>query len=218
MLKTSPFDCLNYDVSLELWCKFIIQSISHPSTIYNSTTMICVIWSVHLGCLVHIPLYHNRSVLVLCDRIGRSFLKWCGKLRNGTLPRRRDGDLWNTLLTPMAIRINARRSANLGTRCARRNSRRSCRQGVMHSLGRHERILLQNKKAQISTSGSNRDKSLWGHYCGKSAAMRTHASNQATRRPTTASLASVCVDSNLTRMTEARVKEVQSAIFLRDKE
>jgi len=62
--------------------------------------------------------------------------------------------------------------------------------------------------------GSNRR----GHYCGKSAAMRTHTSNQATQPSTTASLASVCVDSNSTRMTEARVEGARSAIFLRDKE
>ena len=73
----------------ELWCEFIVQSISYPSPIYNPPTQICVIWSVHLGCLVHIPLYHNCSELVFCDRIGRSFLKWCGNLPSGTLPRRR---------------------------------------------------------------------------------------------------------------------------------
>jgi len=175
---------------------------------------------VHLGCLVHILVYHNCSLLLLCDRIGRSFLKWCKKLPSGTLTRRMASlsDCWKSLMTPMAIRINARRSANLGTRCARRNSRRSCSQAnAFAGLGRHEKILSQNKKAQILTSGSNRDKSLWGHYCRKSAAMRTHASNQATRPPTTASLASVCVDSNSTRMTEARVEGAWSAIFLRDK-
>jgi len=82
MLKTSPFDWLIYDVSF-------IQSISHPSIIYNPPTKFCVIWSVHLGCLVHVPLYYNCAELVLCDRIGRSFLKWFGKLPNVTLPRRR---------------------------------------------------------------------------------------------------------------------------------
>jgi len=113
----------------------------------------------------------------------------------------------------MAIRLNAKRSTNHRTRCARRNSRRSCRQGVTHLLGRHDRILSRHKKARISTSGSNRDKSLWGHYCGKSATMRKHAPNQASRPPTTSSLASVCVDSNSTRVTEARVKKARSAIF-----
>ena len=178
----------------ELWCEIIVQSISHPSKICNPTTKICVIWSVHLGCLVNIQLYHNRycSLLVLCDRIGRSFLKLCGMLPNGTLPRRRASfsNCWNLILMLKVIRINARRSANLGTRSIWRNSRRSCRQSVTHSLGRNERILSQNKKARISNSGSNRDKSLWGHYCGKSAVMRTHASIQATRPPTTASVAS----------------------------
>ena len=196
----------------QLWCEFIVQSISHPFPIYNPPTKNCVIWSVHLGCLVHVPLYHNCCELVLCDRIGQSFLKWCGKLPNGTLPRRRAllSDCWNSLLTLMAIRINARRSANHGTRYARRNWRRSDRQGVTHSLGRDERIVSQNKKAQVSTSGSNQDKSLWGHYCGKSTAMRTHASNEATRPLTPTSPASVCVVSNSTRMTETRVEGVQS--------
>jgi len=199
----------------QLWCEFIVQSISHLSTIYNPTTKICVIWSVHLGCLVHVPLYHNCSELVWCDRIGRSFLKLCGKLPNGTLPRRR-ASLWdngNSPLTLMAIRINVRRSANHGMRSARRNSRRSGRQGATHSLVRHERILSRNNQARLSTSGSNQDKSLWGHYCGKSPAMRTHASSQATRPPTPTSPASVCVDSNW-----SRVEGVRSAIFFWDKE
>ena len=82
----------------------------------------------------------------------------------------------------------------------------------------HDRILSRQKKARISTSGSNRDKSLLGHYCGKSTAMRTHASNQATRPSTMASLASVCVDSNSTRIIEARVEGARSASFLKDKE
>jgi hypothetical protein len=63
-------------------------------------------------------------------------------------------------LTLMAIRINARMSPNHGTHFARRNSSRSDRQGVTHSLGRHERLLSRNKKVRLSTSGSNRDKSL----------------------------------------------------------
>jgi len=113
----------------------------------------------------------------------------------------------------MGIRLNARRSANHRTRCARRNSRRSCRQGVTHLLGRHDKILSRHKRARISTSGSNRDKSLWGHYCGKSATMRIHASNQSSRPPTTSSLASVCVDSNSTRVTEARVEKARSTIL-----
>ena len=100
-----------------------------------------------------------------------------------------------------------------GKRLARRNSRRSDRQGVMHSLGRHERILSRNKNARLSTSGSNRDKSFRGHYCGKSPAMRTHASSQVMRPPTPTSPALVCVDSNSTRMSETRVEGVRSAIF-----
>ena len=69
----------------------------------------------------------------------------------------------NNLLTLMAIRINAIRSANHGTRCARRNSRRSDRQGVTHLLDRHDShicltdtILSQFKNVPLSTSGSNR--------------------------------------------------------------
>jgi len=87
------------------------------------------------------------------------------------------------------------------------------KQGVTHSLGRHDRILLRHKKPRLSTSGSNQDKSLWDHYCGKSVAMRTHDSNQATRAPTAARLALVFVDSNSTRMAEARVEGARSAIF-----
>ena len=86
--------------------------------------------------------------------------------------------------------------------------------GVTHSLGRHE----SHNKARLSTSGSNQDKSLWDHYCGKPPAIRTHASSQATRPPTPTSPASVCVDSNSTRMSETRVEGVRSAIFSRDKE
>ena len=41
------------------------------------------------------------------------------------------------------IRINARRSANLGTRSIWRNSRRSCRQSVTHSLGRNDTLAKQ---------------------------------------------------------------------------
>ena len=44
-------------------------------------------------------------------------------------------------------------------------------------------------------------------------AMRTHASNEATRPPTTASLASVYIDSNSIRATEARVEGARSAII-----
>ena len=75
-----------------------------------------------------------------------------------------------------------------------------------------------NNKVRISTSGSSRDKLLSGHYCGKSATMPTHDANQTARPPTTARLASVCVDSNLARITEARVEGARSAIFLPDKE
>jgi len=31
----------------ELWCEFLVPSISHPSRIYHPSTKICVIWSVH---------------------------------------------------------------------------------------------------------------------------------------------------------------------------
>ena len=199
----------------QLWCEFIVQPISDPSPIYNPPTKFCVIWSVHLGCLVHVPLYHDCSELVCVTGSGGLFWNGVGSFQMGFCQK---GGLAClnvviSLLTLMAIRINARRSANHGRRCARPDSRRSGRQGVMHSLGRHERVLSQNKKVLVLTSGSNRDKSLWGHYCGKSPAMRTHSSNQATKPPTPTSPASRCVDSNSTRMTETRVDGARSAIF-----
>ena len=53
---------------------------------------------------------------------------------------------------------------------------------------------------------------LGDHYCGKSAAMRTHDSNQATRPPRATRFTLVCVDSNWTRMAEAQVEGAQGAI------
>ena len=103
----------------ELWCEFIVQSIS----IYNTPTKIYVIWSVHLGCLVHIPLYHNCSVLVLCDRIRQSFLKWCGKLPSGTLPRRRAK--WRTEAD--GNQNKCEEVCEPWNALSRWNSRRSCR-------------------------------------------------------------------------------------------
>jgi len=142
MLKTSPFDWLSSPIHISP-----IPNIS--STNKNLCNMVR-------------PL--GRDVLYICRCIitvlnlfcvtgsDSLFLKWCGKLPGGTLPKR--------LLLTMANKINTRRSANQGTRCVSRNSRRSCRQGVTHSLGRHDRIQSRHKKARISTSGSNRDKSL----------------------------------------------------------
>jgi len=63
------------------------------------------------------------------------------------------------------------------------------------------------------TRGCLRKKSLWGHCCGKSAAMRTHASKRTTRSPTKAILPSVCVNLDSIRMSEARVEGARSAIF-----
>jgi len=62
-------------------------------------------------------------------------------------------------------------------------------QGVTHSLGRHARKQSINDAATLSTNDSNRGKLPWGHYCGKSAAMCTHASKRPTRLPRKAGLA-----------------------------
>ena len=72
-------------------------------------------------------------------------------------------------------------------------------------FGQHDQ--LDQPVAQTKTLRSDSD-----HYCGKSAATRTHDSNQTTRPPRAARFALVCVDSNLTSMAEARVEGAQSAI------
>jgi len=75
----------------------------------------------------------------------------------------------------------------------------SFRLGVTLLLVRQARTRSTNNAATISSNGSDRGKSLWDHCCGKSAAIRTHASKQPTRLPTMTRLALVCVDLNSKR-------------------
>ena len=82
MLKTGPFDWLNYDVSL-----YFNPFLTHSQYIIHQPKF--VLYGPSTWDILYIPLYHNHSELVLCDSIGHSFLKWCGKLPSGTLPRRR---------------------------------------------------------------------------------------------------------------------------------
>jgi len=76
---------------------------------------------------------------------------------------------------------------------------------------RHTRTQSRHNAATLSTNDSDRCKSLRGHYCGESAAMRTHASKQSTRPPMKTRLALVCVNSNSN--SEARLKGARSEIF-----
>jgi len=192
-----------------MWVPSLIHIL--PSTISHLPKSIVVEWSFHFLYTVY-----RRIIIVLnmCstswqDRAVFFEMVW---LPSRTLRRRAsDSDSWNSLLPLMAVKINLRMPANRGTRCARRNSRRLFRQGVTHLLGRHERRQSKNKKATLSTRGSDRSKLLWGHYCVESAAMRTHASKRPTRPPTKARLASVCVDSNSS--SEARVEGARSGFF-----
>ena len=138
-----------------------------------------------VGCHIHILSSHNHSWrLFFNHRIGWSVLKWCEQLPNGTLKRRR-ASASNCRITPIA--------ASSGTSCAQRNTNWLFSLGVTLSLGRQVRTRSTNNASKKSRNGSNlnRDWSLGGHSCRKSAARRILASKRPTQPSTERRLAQV---------------------------